>query len=285
MLLVTGASGNVGSAAVRLLASRLGAGAVAGLVRDPARAAARVPSGVELRRADYTDRASLDEAFAGVSALLFVASDGDARDVMKQHENVIDAIAASAIEQVVFTSIVDVDEHSPFYFAPVYRDAEQRLRACGKPWSILRCGMYSDFLLSHWLEQARDTGLVEVPAGQARIAPISRDDVATAAALALESGAHEGQVLELGGTKAYTLDEITELASMAFGRPMAYRPISATDYLARCWATMEDPWPHAFASMFASVSQGRFAATSAGFEQITGRRPEELSAFLERHAA
>jgi len=285
VLLVTGASGNVGSAAVRLLASRLGAGAVAGLARDPARAAARVPSGVLLRSADYTDRASLDEAFAGVSALLFVPSDGDARDVMKQHANVIDAIAASAIERVVFTSIVDVDEHSPFYFAPVYRDAERRLRASGKPWTLLRCGMYSDFLLSQWLERARETGIVEVPAGQARIAPISRDDVATAAALALESGAYEGQVLELGGAKAYTLDEITAVASRAFGRSITYRPVSATDYLARCWATMGDPWPHAFASLFASVSQGRFAGTSAGFEQIVGRRPEELGAFLERHVA
>ncbi|MDI3285625.1 NAD(P)H-binding protein [Polyangium sp. 15x6] len=280
---MTGASGNVGSAAVRLLASRLGAGAVAGLARDPARAAARVPSGVEVRRADYTDRASLDGAFAGGSALLFVASDGDARDVMKQHENVIDAIAASSIERVVFTSIVDVDEHSPFYFAPVYRDAERRLRACGKPWCILRCGMYSDFMLSQWLEQARDTGVVDVPAGRGRIAPISRDDVATAAALALESGAHEGQVLELAGVEAYTLDEITALASRAFGRLMTYRPVSATDYLARCWATMEDPWPHAFASLLASVSQDRFAVTTAGFERIVGRRPEELSAFLERH--
>ncbi len=182
----------------------------------------------------------------------------------------------------MFTSIIDVDETSPFYFAAVYRDAERRLIECGTEWTILRCGLYSDFLLSHWIEPARSTGVIDVPAGRSRIAPVSRDDVATAAAAVLASGTHRGQVYELTGPRAYSFDEIGEVAGRAFGVPIAYRPCSPADYLLRCWATMADPWPHAFATLFASVSQGRYASIFFDIQDLTGRAPEDLESFLAR---
>jgi NAD(P)H dehydrogenase (quinone) len=284
MLLVTGATGYVGGAALRLLAALSGSRSIVGVARNVDRAALTVPKGVAFTIADYDDRPSLDKAFAGATSLLFVASDGAGPDVVRQHANVIDAAAASGIAHIVFMSIVDVDETSPFYFAAVYRDAERRLLECGTAWTILRCGLYSDFLFSHWLEPARSTGVIAVPAGRARIAPLSRDDVAAAAVAVLVSGAHRGQVYELTGPRTYSFDEIGELAGRSFGVPIAYRPCSPTDYLLRCWATMQDPWPHAFSTMFASVAQGRYASISSAVQDLTGRAPEDLEAFLARKA-
>jgi NAD(P)H dehydrogenase (quinone) len=211
-----------------------------------------------------------------------VASDGAGRDVVRQHAHVIDAAASSGVDLIVFTSIIDVDETSPFYFAAVYRDAERRLIECGMTWTILRCGLYSDFLFSHWLEPARSTGVIDVPAGRSRIAPVSRDDVATAGAAVLASGAHRGQVHELTGPRSYSFDEIGEVAGRTFGVPIAYQPCAPADYLLRCWATMSDPWPHAFTTLFASISQGRYASISSAVRDLTGRAPEDLEAFLAR---
>jgi NAD(P)H dehydrogenase (quinone) len=282
MLLVTGAAGYVGGAALRLLSTPGGSRCVAGLARNAERAALTTPNGVTLRIADYDDRPSLEKAFQGVTRLLFVASDGAGPDVVRQHAHVIDAAAGSGVEHIVFTSIVDVDDTSPFYFAAVYRDAERRLIECGTAWTILRCGLYSDFLLSNWLEPARSTGVIAVPAGGSRIAPVSRDDVAAAAAAVLASGAHRGKVYELTGPRSYSFDEIGEVAGRAFGVPIAYQPCSPADYLLRCWATMEDPWPHAFATMFASISQGRYASISSAVQDLAGRAPEDLEGFLAR---
>ncbi len=132
MILVTGATGYVGRAAMRRLSA---AGhAVIAMARDARKAERTLPSGTQVRIADYDERAGLDEAF--------------------------------------------VDEASPFYFAPVYRDAERRLAEGGAEWTILRCGLYADFVLAHWLRPALSTGEVSLPLGPARIAPISRDDVA-----------------------------------------------------------------------------------------------------------
>ena len=66
---------------------------------------------------------------------------------MRHHANAIEAATATNIRHITFTSIVDTDELSPFYFSPAYRDAERRLAVCSVPSTILRCGLYSDFWL------------------------------------------------------------------------------------------------------------------------------------------
>lgn len=281
MIVVTGATGHVGGAALRRLVAR--GLPVAALVRDAARAALAVPAGTPLRIADYDDRAALERAFHGVERLLFVASDGDGRAVMRHHANVIDAAAATGVAHVVFTSIVDTAAASPFYYAPVYRDAERRLAESGVGWSLLRCGLYSDFVLAHWLRQVPSTGEMKLPAGQGCIAPVSRDDVAAAAA-ALVAGPVRGRAYELSGPEALSLDEVATLATAALGRAIRYVPSSSADYLHRLRAGLPDPWPHAFSTLCASIAEGRYGGISHDFEELTGRLPERFKEFLARAA-
>ena len=173
MILVTGATGHVGGAVLGRLVS-LGHDVVA-MVRDRQTAAERLPPRVSLRVADYDDAIALRRAFAGID---------DANTVMRHHANAIEAAAAAGARHIVFTSIVDVDDRSAFYFAPVYRDAERRLAVCGVPTTILRCGLYCEFILDHWLSPSQASGELALPAGEGRVAPISRDDVAAAIAAA-----------------------------------------------------------------------------------------------------
>jgi NAD(P)H dehydrogenase (quinone) len=267
---------------LRRVAELVGSGSVAALARDAERAVAAVPPGVAIRVADYDDRSALTRALAGVTRLLFVASDGAASDVIRQHANVIDAAGAAAVEQIVFTSIVDVEADSPFYFAPVYRDAERRLHAGRAACTILRCGLYSDFVVSHWIEPARASGVIDVPAGRAQIAPINRNDVAEVAAAALVSGAWRGQVHALTGPRAHTFYELAAAASEAFGVSIVYHSCAPAEYLARCRATMHDPWPQAFASPFASIEQQRYAPVTAGVETLIGHVPQPFETLLSR---
>jgi NAD(P)H dehydrogenase (quinone) len=280
LILVTGASGYVGGVALHRL-STMGH-PVAAMARDARKAERNLPAGIPIRIADYEDRSSLERAFEGVTRLLFVASDGERRDVLRHHANVIDAAAATGVEHVAFTSIIDVDETSPFYFAPVYRDAERRLAELGLGCTTLRCGLYSDFLLSSWVEPARSTGRLSLPVGQARIAPVARDDVAEAAAVAVVSRHHCGKVYELTGPRSYSFDEIADLASGFSGVPIRYAACSPSDYLQRAWTEIRDPWPHAFASLCASISQGRYGQVSPDIEGLLGRPAEGLEDFFRR---
>lgn len=275
MIVVTGASGYIGGKAIsRLL--ELGV-PVTAMGRQRERLRQALPSDVPTVIADYDDPPGLDRAFAGATKLLFIASDGFADDVRRQHANVIAAANRSAVSQVAFTSIVDIADGSPFYYAPVYRDAEQKLKMSRFSSAIIRCGLYSDFILRHWLEEGR----ISLPLGNARMAPISRDDVAAAAVHAL---LHEvDPVWILTGARSYSMAEIASAASHVMGRPFTYRPCAPEDYMKRLQAEMEQPWPMAFSSLCASIGEGRYAQTSTRFTDLLSRPAESFEDFLRRH--
>ena len=280
MILVTGASGHVGGAVVRRLAS-LGHDVVA-MVRDVQAASRRLPSGVALRVADYEDASALKRALAGIDDMVLISSDGDASAVMRHHANAIEAAAATSIRHITFTSIVDIDELSPFYFAPVYRDAERRLAACGLPSTILRCGLYSDFILEHWLVPSRASGELVLPAGHGRVAPISRDDVAAAVAAAAANPDKSRTICTITGDRALGFGEIAACYGETIARQVRYRPCSTDEYLTGASTRLDDPWPHAFSTLCASIAEGRYSEVSKDFAAIAGREPESFRDFLRR---
>jgi NAD(P)H dehydrogenase (quinone) len=276
MIVVTGASGYIGSRAIsRLLDLGL---AVTAMGRNAERLRQAVPPGVPTVIADYDDPLSLDRAFAQATKLLFIAGDGFAADMLRQHTNVIVAANRSAVAQVVFTSIVDVADSSPFYYAPVYRDAEQKLKASRFSSSVIRCGLYSDFITRHWLNDEQ----ISLPLGNARIAPVARDDVAAAAVHAV---LHDVEpIWALTGTESYSMAEVAAAASRVMGKTFTYRPCASEDYVKRLQAEMEQPWPVAFSSLCTSIEEGRYADTSDRFVDLMLRPPERFEDFLKRHS-
>ena len=282
MILVTGTTGYVGGAAARRLLA--GGHPVAVLARD-ARRLTLDPTRVSVRLADYDDRAGLAHAFVGIEALLFVASDGDRRDVMRHHVNVIDAAVASRIQRIVFTSIMDLDADSPFYFSPVYRDAESRLQATGIACVFLRCGLYADLVLEHWLRPALPSGVLSLPVGQGRVALVTRDDVAEAAAAAVTTHFRAGDVHELTGPRALSFNEIAAIASQAGKTFLRFETCTPDDYGRRARAELADPWPEAFSSLCGSIGEGRYERVGEGIERLLGRQPTNLQEFLRSSRA
>jgi NAD(P)H dehydrogenase (quinone) len=278
MILVTGATGHVGNAVVSRLAS-IGH-EVAALVRNTEAAQRRLPRAVALRVGDYEDALALKTAFTGIDQLVLISSDGHADAVMRHHANAIAAASAAGVRHITFTSIVDIGEASPFYYAPVYRDAERRLAACGVPSTILRCGLYSDFIRDAWLVPA--SGELALPAGQGLVAPVSRDDVAEAiTAVTARPGAARA-LYTITGDQTLDFDEIAACYSDATVRPLRYRPCSLDDYLVSASARLRAPWPQAFATLCASIAEGRYATTSSDFTTLTGKPPESFRDFLVR---
>jgi len=279
MILVTGASGHVGGAALRILAAqRLPA---AGLVRS-AQSAKVLPSGISPRIADYDDPGSLLRAFEKVSTLIFISSDGAGRNVLRHHGNVLDAAIARRVSSIIFTSIVDIESSSPFYYTPVYRDAEKRLADRAPTATILRCGLYSDFILDHWIKPAISTGTLSLPAGGGKVSPISRNDVAIAAAtVAAAPSQHAGNIYELTGQRRLSFHEIVEIGRTALRRPLDFVACSRADYLRRAWAELEDPWPHAFSTLCQSISEGRYECTSDAFERLVGHPAVDFEKFVQ----
>jgi NAD(P)H dehydrogenase (quinone) len=283
MILVTGATGHVGGAVVGRLVS-LGHDVVA-MVRDRQTAAEHLPPGTALRVADYEDAIALKRAFAGIDDIVLISSDGDANTVMRHHANAIEAVAVAGVRHVVFTSIVDVGDRSSFYFAPVYRDAERRLATCGVPSTILRCGLYCEFILDHWLSPSEASGELALPAGDGRVAPLSRDDVAAAVAAVAANPDKTTQIHALTGNLALGFGEMAAIYGEMVARAVNYRPCTIDEYQTLASAQLDDPWPCAFSTLSASIAEGRYSQISNDFAAITGREPESFRDFLRRAAS
>jgi NAD(P)H dehydrogenase (quinone) len=216
-------------------------------------------------------------ALAGADQKILILSDGDARAVMRHHANIISAGTAASLRHVTFTSIVDVEARSPFYDAPVYRDAD-RLEDRGIPTTIVRCGLYSDFILKHWLTPSPESEEVLLPTGQGCMAPISRDGVAAAiAAIASQPGEHHLRCV-LTGHRALILDEIVTTFGKLAGQPI-HRDTDIGDYLVWAWVRLNDPWSHAFSASCSSIADGRYSHVSVDFAELVGREPERLLEF------
>ncbi|GAA2235243.1 SDR family oxidoreductase [Kitasatospora cystarginea] len=184
MILVTGASGNLGSATLAALRTR-GAAATGG---------SRTPR-EGMRRLDFDDHVSLD--LSEVSTLVLISA-GYAEDdqVVGRHAAVLDAAVRDGVRHVVYTGLTTAGDHLGFALA--HRATERLVRASGLPWTILRNGLYAELFggLLMWAEDG-----VESAFGDGALAAVARKDLADSAAIvAADPAGHCGRVYDLVGT-------------------------------------------------------------------------------------
>ncbi len=268
---VTGAAGAIGSRIVGLLASD--DVPVTALVRDAARAHPLALAAV----VDYADVPSLDAALRGVDTLVFIGSDGRADRVLAHHRNILAAARTAGVRRILLLSSQDADADSPFCYAPVYADTERELReSCAEP-IVIRAGLYAEFF-GRWVWDAARSGELALP-GRAAVAPIGRADVAHALAVAAV-----GPVVPLStltGPAALDPEELAALASRLGGREVAVSTVTTEEVRHHLIDTGTDPWwSYAFASLFQSIEQWRFARVTSDFTTITGKAPRAFEAVL-----
>ena len=274
---VTGATGQLGRQVVDLLAID-GAHEIVAVSRREPRAVKHRPQ-VRAAIADYADLPALRAAFAGVDTLVFVSSDGEAVNVLYHHWNVVRAAADSGIPHIVALSGLDADIASPFCYAVSYGRTEQLLRDSGCAVSIVRASVFTEFFM-HFLEAARTTGEVRVPAADGRISLVSRTDVGRCLA-ALATAAPTERVHEITGPEAPDLAAIAAAASQQWNIPIAYVDVTPTEFLIEKARDGTEPWwSYAFSTMFHSVRQQRWTRVTGEVAKLTGRQPLSLAGSL-----
>ncbi|MGH1564452.1 NmrA family NAD(P)-binding protein [Mumia sp. DW29H23] len=256
---VTGASGNVGGHVASLL-TEAGGHDVVGLSR-------RGPV-----HADYDDLASLRAALREVDTLVFVSSDGEAARMITQHANVVRAAADEGVAHVVYLSGLDADVASPFCYAYTNGTTEAMLAGSGCATSVVRASIFTEFFAG-FLDRARESGTLRLPTGGARISLVSREDVGRCLA-ALALGPPTGRVHAVTGPVALDLEAIAAATERRWRTPVRPVDVPAAAFATELAERGEDPWwSYAYASMFASVREGRWDAVSDEVRLLTGRAP------------
>ena len=159
-VLVTGATGNVGSRVIRELLAR--GASVRAFVRDPDKATVMLGDGVELASGDFSDAASVSRALEGVDGV-FLACANDPRQV-EFETGVIDAAAAAGLRRIVKLSALGAEVGSSVAFWDWHGRIEEHLRASGVPFVMLRPTFNMTNLLGS-AEGVRREGVLFAPAG------------------------------------------------------------------------------------------------------------------------
>ena len=202
MIVVTGATGQLGRLVVEGLLKKVPAADVVAAVRDPEKAAEFAARGVQVRRADYDDPASLATAFAGADKVLLISSSTPGGR-LAQHEAVVAAAREAGVGHLAYTSILAADT-TKLSLAPDHKATEEAIRASGVPFTFLRNGWYTENY-AQTVAQALASGSFAGTAGEGRLGGVPRIDFAEAAVEVLTGEGHEGQVYELAGDEPVEL--------------------------------------------------------------------------------
>lgn len=272
MVLVTGATGNVGGELLRALAAR--GVATRAVVREPAHAA--VPEGVEVVPGDLELPESMTHALRGVDRVFLLGGWSDMPELLRRIEH-------AGIERVVLlTSRCVLGGRPDNPVTRMWLDAEAAVRNSGVAWTVLRPSGYQSNAL-RWLPQLRRGDVVRAPWPDVSIAAIDPADIAAVAAGVLTEDGHEGIAHTLSGPEPLTpADQIQALATV-LSRPLRYEPLS--DEQARIEMAADTPGPYLDA-FFRFYSQGEFddSRVVETVQQITGRRPRRFEQWARAHA-
>lgn len=216
MILVTGATGNVGR---HVVAGLLRAGVrVRAVTRNPARAA--LPPGAEVVHGDLADPKSFVDAFAGVSAMfLFPLAylSPVLRDVTDVAETtpVVLAAARAGVRRVVLLG------SSAALF-----DLERAVESSSREWTVLRPGELAVNRLADWAPMVRAGDVVRAAHPTTASAPVHERDVADVAVAALLDDGHHGRHYVLTGPRTLTIREQVAAIARGIGRPLAFEEVT-----------------------------------------------------------
>jgi len=282
MIIITGATGQLGSQIVRQLLERVPADQVGVSVRDPGRAADLAALGVRVRRGDFTDPGSLADAFAGAAQVLIVSANETGAAAVAQHAAAIDAARAAGAGRVLYASHQGASAGSLFAPMPDHAATERYLAETGTPFTALRNGFYAT-TVPLLLGRALETGELVAPA-DGPVSWTAHADLAAAAAaiLAGDGPRFAGATPPLTAPDALDLEDIAGVLTKLTGRPVKRVVADDAEWTA---GLIGHGVPAAQADMllgmFHASRRGEFAATGPALEDLIGRAATPVDQVLE----
>lgn len=274
MILVTGASGRIGSETVRMLAERRQP--TRALVRDASRAPA---TATEVAVGDFDRPATLDAAMSGVETVVLVSPSVPAQEIA-----VIDSAARHGVKHVVKITNHKATPDSPVARRRDHAAIEAHLRATGLDHTLLAPNLFLQNLLGFAPAIVRTRGFA-MSAGEGRFGMVdARDVAAAAAAVAASPGEHTGRTYLLTGPELVGYADVARTLSEVLGAAVEYRRITPDAHrLAMIESGVPEPAATSNAQVFGLIADGDAEWLTDDVEELTGTQPRSLRDFVADH--
>ncbi len=216
-------------------------------------------------------------------------------DRLQQHVAAVAAAAAVGVERIVYLSFLSAAADATFILSRDHFHTEEYIRATGIAFTFLRQNLYTDKVPA----LIARSDVIRAPAGEGRVAWVSRDDVADVALSVLTGDGHVGRTYDVTGPEALTMAETAERLSMAVGRKIAYQ--AQTPHEARAARTtsrldgfearrrtltgsgITDYEVEVWITHYLQIATGEASIVSDAVPHLCGRPAETLAGYLKRH--
>lgn len=281
MILVTGATGQLGTAVVHNLLKKTSADQIAALVRDESKASALKEQGVDIRVGNYDDTASLDKAMQDIEKVLLIAGTDEEKRV-QQHQNVVDAAKRAGVQCIVYTSRTLKDRNTLVNQLMVgHFQTEDYVKESGLNYIIFRNVLYMDSIPAYVGEGFYDTG-IHLPVGPGRVPFALRSEMGEAIANALLESDCDNRTYKLTGSEPYSFDDVAAALTNLSGKEVKYTPTEESAFEAQLKERgLPEVVARRFVGFLTDIKNGQEDEVSPDMEHLLGRKPATLEEGLK----
>ena len=284
-ILITGATGQVGSKTIDFLLSNTDIEIVAA-VRSPEKAVPFTEKGIATVILDFDDESTHLPALKGIDRILIVT--GYAVDMLRQSKAILDSAKKAGVQHVVHLGACGRDDTTVAHWA-WHQLIERYIEWAGFSYTHLRPETFMQNILSYGGKKAIENGIIHAYVEGARLSWVDVEDVAQVAAVALSHPEiHAGKTYRLG-YDAVTFNEMAALMTSIVGKPFRYEPLSPDVFLQNMinagaeiayMGCVYDHWKRYAAGTIPGAHD-----TFDNFPEITGKQPVKLADFIKKHKA
>lgn len=282
MILVTGATGHLGSAIVNQLVKETPSNSIAILAREAKKAADFKNKGIEVRIGDFDTPAALNEALKGVNKIVLI-SGTDPVHRFQQHKNVVDAAKKNGVKRIVYTSVTmeDFATSDNQFLMQSHFQTEEYIKESGLSYTFFRNNLYADTILMFAGENPFETGIA-LPTGNGKVGFALRREIGEAIANDLLNNYTENKVYEITGSAAYSYADVASELSNLSGKTVTYTDIDPNSYEAFLLKVgVPEHFVAVFTAFTADIKNNQHQKVTSDLERLLGRKPIDFSLALK----
>ena len=276
MILITGATGHLGTAVIQTLLTKKPASQIAALVRDETKATDLQQKGVSIRVGDYNDTDALDRAMLGVDNVLLIAG-GDAPNALQQHQHVVDAARRAGVSCIAYTGRALKDPDTLVNRLMMrHFETEDYIKESGLNYVFFRNILYMDTIPVFTGPAVFDTGIA-LPGGQGRVAFALRSEQGEAIANVLMANDCANRIYNFTGSEAYSFDAVAAALAELSGKPVTYTDIDPAILAERMKGRgVPEAAIQRTIGFMTDIKNGQEETVSTDLENCLGRKPASL---------
>lgn len=288
-ILITGATGSLGSKVVNLLKEKTEIKNLAVLVRDEKNELTKqyLNDGIGVRIGDYSNLDSLENAFKAIDVLYFV-SGGDDNQRSTLHKNVVDSAKKAGVKHIVYTSAVwknETDASTLANLVDSHRQTENHIKTSGITYTILKHNLYAEVIemMIGNKSQLLKSKTIYLPTANGLASFVPKKDLAEAEVnILLNPSLYSNIILEFNGSEQITFSEIANKLSEIVGEPIHYISPEKIEFEEQMNKFgLPSHIIEILTTFGLAIANGEFDQQSNDIERVLGRKTTSLTEFLQ----